>query len=213
MNEKPILFSGQMVRAILEGRKTQTRRILNRVSGEFPNGKITQFGISDTKGYDFTFRDKSMLWHDFKKDDFISRKCPYGGPGTVLWVRETFASGSGYVWYKADCDNGPAHEVCQFPDGSEPAVKWKPSIHMPRRASRINLLVKNVRVERLRDISEEDARAEGVIPIPGGVDYKWLDKPYRSEFATLWNSINEKRGYGWDTNPWVWVVEFERVEL
>lgn len=153
--EKPILFSGEMVNAILAGRKTMTRRVV--------------------------------------KND---AHCPYAS-GDTLWVRETFAvncvGGQDFLFYRAD----------SYPDGD--GAPWKPSIFMPRKYSRITLRITDVRVERLQDISEDDAIAEGIEPDPHVST--WL------KFALLWNRINEERGFGWDTNPWVWVVRFERVEV
>jgi hypothetical protein len=96
-------------------------------------------------------------------------------------------------------------DFCEAGNGNE---KWRPSIHMPRWASRITLEVTDVRVERVQEISEEDAKTEGVTPSIVG---EWWDHlKYRAGFQTLWNSINEKRGFGWDENPWVWVVEFKK---
>ena len=140
-------------------------------------------------------------------------KCRYGQPGDRLWVRETWAKcchshGCSGIYFKTDDLKGAKIE------------KWKPSIHMPRRISRITLEVINVRVERLQDISEDDAMAEGAHPFP------FMDRMFdpetrkmvvdadfhRPRFKTLWDSINSKRGFGWDVNPWVWVIEFRRVK-
>ena len=168
MRERPILFSAPMVRAILAGTKTQTRRVC--------------------KGQ----RELSNV-HDFQID-----RCPYGQLGDRLWVRETWLRHSVNVpndyLYRADHPDdgtiGPAHGG------------WKPSIHMPRWASRITLEITDVRVERLQDISARDAWAEGITPSPD-VD------PYH-EYRDLWESIN---GPGsWDANPWVWAVSFKRID-
>lgn len=130
-------------------------------------------------------------------------KCPYGQVGDVLWVRETWDFGYPYA-YKAD--------------GALPITKWRPSIHMPKAACRLFLRITNVRVERLQDISEEDAIAEGVSRYPKSPIYGY--KNYLHEdmycltavdsFRTLWHSINGEQS--WNDNPWVWVVEFERIE-
>ena len=166
--KKPILFSGEMVKAILDGRKTMTRRVVN-----------PQFTVN------IMADDGSWKW----------LKCPYGKPGDTLWVRETFAvncvGGHDFVFYRADCGS----------DGD--GAKWKPSIFMPRKHSRINLHITEVRAERLQAISEADMMAEGITHDPQIAT--WL------KFASLWNSINEGRGYGWDANPWVWVVSFEKL--
>lgn len=212
VSEKPILMNGAMVRATLRDvdPKSQTRRVIKRISGK---GSISEFGPSDTAGYDWHFRDKRMLWNDVN-EDWLLEHCPYGAPGDHLWVRETWdgvrlTGGSSLVSYRADGDT-PVHD-----DG-----KWRPSIHMPRWASRITLEVTGVRVERVQDISESDALAEGVYAteVYGEEESKAtitsmpprLD--YRSPFKSLWDSINAKRGFGWDVNPHVWVVEFKVIK-
>ena len=123
-------------------------------------------------------------------------KCPYGVPGDWLWVREAFAHdrySEGNYYFKADDKQRP-----------KTASDWHPSIHMSRFASRITLEITNIRVERLTDISVEDARAEGVTPV--GVEGD--GRRWRGGFRDLWDSIYSKKGMGWDRNPWVWVVEF-----
>jgi hypothetical protein len=212
MKETPILFSSEMVRAILDGRKTQTRRIIN------PQPKTI---IKDPRN-----RLPEAFWVDGEK--WI--KCRYGQPGDRLWVRETwrdrwgmayanYGTGNAYpiddvreIEYKAGGNGFFTHGCNLCPD--EPTVKWgewskwRPSIFMPREAARIFLRVTNVRVERLQDISEDDARAEGVRAYgPNNCS----GTSARIAFAELWDSINAKRGYGWDTNPWVWVVKFHRI--
>lgn len=189
MNEHPILFSTPMVQAILEGRKTQTRRV---VKGN-PEGKVP-----------FT-------------DEF---PCPYGHPGDRLWVRETWQKIYERQSDKQRFTEPPsAHNLHLYKtwieyaatprDGQEPP-RWRPSIFMPRSASRITLEIVNVRLERVQDIGEQDAKAEGVTPSGVGNDLDHLK--YRAGFMHLWDTINAKRFYAWDANPWVWVVEFERVE-
>lgn len=193
-----------MVRAILEGRKTQTRRIVKLADGgHAQNEDIPAHGECD--GIVIPPPDYVM---DFSKHfpQWKRMECPYGQPGDRLWVRETHyvesAPGNwytGFILYKAN-------------DEHAPVSKWRPSIHMPRWASRITLEVVSVRVERLHDISEEDAKAEGVhsdaVVTADGSDYRGLFAYDR--FAELWQSIN---GTGsWDANPWVWVVEFKRIK-
>jgi hypothetical protein len=193
MKERPILFNGEMVRAILEGKKTQTRRIVKYIPSL---GEPEQWCHK---------RNKYSLIGDYR------RFCPFGKPGNLLYVRETFGAWPHMMGglqmdtleYRAD------GEYCG--DHAE-NWRWRPSIHMPRWASRIDLVIKNVRIERVNDITEEDAIAEGVKSTTtltdDGLDYTGL---YAAEhFQILWDSINKKRGYGWDKNPWVWVIEFER---
>lgn len=201
MKERPILFSAPMVRAILGGRKTVTRRVCNG-----------QRELSNE--------------HDFRLDC-----CPYGQPGARLWVRETHSIYPAHGQHRADGLRwGPwaGLPTVVLPDGTQIAYfregfdrsdpgRWRPSIHMPRWASRITLEVTRVRVERLQDISEADARAEGAKYHNGfGVGHSgWrhddgdVHLDARSAYARLWNGVN---GAGsWDANPWVWVVEFKRV--
>jgi hypothetical protein len=211
MTERPIIFNGEMVRAILAGRKTQTRRLIKPQplfrEHTFWNSKNNiWFGVDETT--------------KTRGDNF---RCPYGQPGDRLWVKETFAKyqtvqyikrpdgrafdeiGDGQVVYKADgfgpIDATKEHIrlVCDSKDVFIDGDRWKPSILMPRWASRINLEITNVRVERVQDISVDDAVLEGIEPLQGGA---------RVEFMNLWDSINAKRGYGWKKNPWVWVVSF-----
>ena len=190
---KPIIFSTPMVQAILDGKKTQTRRVI-KVDDAPENWKISIAGTSivRTEPYDV--------------------KLPRYEAGDILWVRETFCEvpyehnhvpiKGGHITipkyaYKADSER-------------DYAGIWKPSIHMPREAARIFLRVKTVRVERLQDITEEDAKAEGCID-GKSKDVLKFDLTARDVFAKLWNSINAKRGYRWETNPWVWVYEFEKI--
>lgn len=227
MKERQILFSGPMVRAILEGRKTQTRRVVTDVLGI---GRIHDFGRSDTVGYQWQMRDRRGLWNELRTDGLVER-CPYGQPGGRLWVRETFkeiASGevkNGYgevrygFAYQADAatrwnarptiihdlTGQPATGPMQF----QPRP-WKPSIHMPRRACRLLLEITDVCVERLQDISRSDAAAEGVETWAEGAlsPDGQLEDP-RVQFAMLWESINGADS--WASNPWVWAITFKRV--
>jgi hypothetical protein len=201
MKERPILFNGAMVRAILAGTKTQTRRVVklphqNRLGAWEP----TRFGgprgghLRDGS----TIPEQGGIWHT-RTGDHLG--CPYGQPGDHLWVRETFtAFDDSHIQYRADYRSDPAGEKAH-------GVVWTPSIHMPRLASRITLEIVSVRVERLHDISEADAKAEGT---PKPIQISDDDpRTYRDAFGDLWELIN---GDGsWDANPWVWVVEFKRV--
>lgn len=179
MKEKPIIFSTDMVRAILEGRKTQTRRVVKPQppEGETVHGPQMYEPIEFDK-HDNAYPGKPVFG---AYSETWGVKCPYGKPGDRLWVRETWngTKNTGF-YYRAD----PG--TC--------AGKWKPSIHMPRHACRMYLSIINVRIEPLQYITVGEAKAEGV-------------KNLR-EFAKLWDTINAKRGYSWDMNPWVWVVEF-----
>lgn len=196
MKERPILFKGDMVRAILEGRKTQTRRVVKAFKHLVPALGAELDCIKDVDGA------PSRL--DMAPDNWEC--CPYGQPGDRLWVRESFADESGgtrkfcgnHIYYRADA------EGVDLQGGF-----WTPSIYMPRWASRITLEVTGVRVERLQDISEEDAVDEGVSPRDWRGDNMSPDRA-RKAFRRLWESIN---GPGsWDANPWVWMVEFQRVQ-
>ena len=193
--EKPILFSGEMVKAILDGRKTMTRRVVN-----------PQFTALWGQGIRTGHEDAYSIHVNIMADDGSWKwlKCPYGKPGDLLWVRETWVQWDDGLTYLADSigKNGRENEDskrCRLDYG----VKWRPSIFMPRWASRITLRITGARVERLQAISEADMMAEGITHDPQIAT--WL------KFASLWNSINEGRGYGWDANPWVWVVSFEKL--
>ena len=196
MKERPILFSGPMVRAILEGRKTQTRRVVKGLTpGHAHTGRsLTGLGYPASMG---------KWWAEFLHSEPgspIYVACPYGQPGDRLWVRETWAlhpddGEAGVLWRATD----PGW------DAEGTGLKWRPSIFMPRWASRIELEVTGVRVERVQGISEADAQAEGVAAVQGDPE-DHVDPVDR--FAQVWDGINGKRGHGWDVNPWVWVVEF-----
>ena len=195
MKERPILFSGPMVRAILEGRKTMTRRVVrDLVSVEHLGARHVPMVKHCGNWY---------LPHE---------RSPYGQPGDRLWVRETFSD----TWELGDYPGEPFYKATYLDDwkSHDPqnwAVKWRPSIFMPRSSSRILLEVTAVRVERVQDISERDATAEGCIASNDDLTDGYFDIPARSSFETLWDSINASRGYGWDSNPWVWVVEFKAI--
>ena len=188
---RPILFSGPMVRAILDGHKTQTRRVVK---------------VGDT----IEERDDGTRWPYFTTwthgdDGSPWASCPYGEPGDRLWVRESFVYRSKHdrYYYKADHE---APFTAPYAHGG-----WKPSIHMPRAASRLTLDVTAIRVERLQEISEADAIAEGVLRTGGRAQLQPNHfRPARELFSELWDSINEDRA-PWASNPWVWVVEFSRV--
>lgn len=218
MKERPILFSASMVRAILNGTKTQTRRVVKpqpKKGWDFECppvfGRITS---SHPKNGRFGAFIRRGIGTDFPEIDLIP--CPYGQPGDRLWVRETWAyhvNAIGSVtdedgpWvYAADGGFALQYRLCD---------RWRPSIHMPRVASRITLEVTGVRVERLQDISRADALAEGIVIQPDGGFGLWDGEHYhytdpRESYWSLWESINGPDS--WDANPWVWVVEFKHLE-
>ncbi|EAR7455141.1 hypothetical protein [Salmonella enterica] len=211
MSERGMIFNGEMVRAILDGRKTQTRRPIK--------WKQTRFT-------EIAERDDGSLWpwaEDCERGGDIWFACPYGEIGDRIWVRETWQvihdhiDESSHVEDRTYAPSIPKekdrywHTVYAEHFGDESredrGFPWRPAIHMPRWASRILLEITDVRVERLRDLSEEDAKSEGIIPSAGGVLPGW---EYRINFRDLWMDI-----YGtdnWEANPWVWVIEFKRVE-
>lgn len=218
VKERPIPFNAQMVRAILDGRKTMTRRVVNKLNG---HSHISRFSESDTLGYDFCFRDKEMRLHDITKGRALDL-CPYGKTGNKLWVRETFAHSNMpdgpldkdcSIFYRADYFDDPhGLDGERSPEGKY--RNWKPSMFLPRWASRIDLEITNVKIERLQDISEEDSKKEGVIELDYDYSTYTFDEDLlprstaKAAFESFWDSINAKNGQGWDTNPWVWAIEF-----
>lgn len=199
MKERPILFNGRMVRALLAGTKTQTRRLVK------PQPSILAGDL--------------LCWKDDAlTDDQMAERSPYGKPGDRLWVRETFAkiAGQTQAWIETDYRATYTHGD-RLGDSLGIKKRWTPAIHMPRAASRITLEVTGVRVERLQAISEADAIAEGCTQNHNGY---FLGGPHevsglkqmataRQAYCDLWEHIN---GPGsWSANPWVWVVEFKRV--
>lgn len=222
MAERPILFSGPLVRRILADEKTQTRRLV------------------DERRYKVVDREGVGPWPLFRGPAVPGTewmRCPHGKPGDVLWVRETLRRTGEPPYYGAKyaADDRPLRLVSKG-GHTETDAAWTfgersycPSIHMPRAVARLFLRVTNVRVERLQDISEEDIIAEGVEPYR---DFECCGRPcghlvdgpeccgrpdevvdFKRAWVELWDSINGKRdGASWDANPWVWVVEFERIE-
>ena len=226
MRERPILFSGPMVRALFAGKKTQTRRVYRPRSPE---------------PYELMGEDESgkpwPVWMDPNDGgDYLPVRCPYGEPGDRLWVREKWCPDLGHfghsIAYAAEYEGGererpmsssmPSHERQVWIERWERkhggwsawshAGKWSPGIYLPRWASRLTLEVEAVRVERLMALTEADAAAEGM-------DYSKCGHPdcgptahgRVGTFGKGWDALNGKRGFGWATNPWVWVVTFKRV--
>ncbi|HET7552162.1 MAG TPA: hypothetical protein VFK04_12800 [Gemmatimonadaceae bacterium] len=279
VRERPILFSGEMVRAILGGRKVQTRRVVNPQPPEW----VSEFGYTcftppghiSGRGYW-----KGVPGEEGPAEKFF--RCPYGQPGDRLWVREAWQADTGscnpafpdgplwwhevprslrtsrafrYLYYRADnaivsWDESLAdlpwedRRSAWVPTDKDPdffarELRWRPSIHMPRWASRITLEITDVRVQRVQEISEEDARAEGATQRDAGWSMDWSRVGSLSRFAAAsevkgrdlaplserdialptargafgntWEHLNAKRGYGWDVNPWVWALTFRRV--
>ncbi|MHB8372228.1 MAG: ASCH domain-containing protein [Thermoplasmataceae archaeon] len=229
MTERPIIFSGEMVRAIFEGQKTQTRRPVkpqpNVVHALYGNGKILT----------------NLIFRNGKDGDLLP--CPYGQIGSRLWVKETFClegqverdqeppfSDGRPIQYWDDgvpCSReasehwvqphykatDPTPELAYTDTDGEPTVRWKPSIHMPRWASRITLEITDIRVQRVQEITHGDALAEGVKAFSENFPLQEKVMPLSCHaFANLWNSIYGKKGFGWDANPWVWTITFRRIE-
>lgn len=191
LKERPILFSAPMVRALLAGTKTQTRRILKL-----------------RPGFDIEQRDDARTWPWAEHPDGYAdlwMPCPYGQPGDRLWVRETFLKAD-----KRATGLPPWVYAADYADCDKPKTRWKPSIHMPRVASRITLEITSVRVQRLWNISEADAMAEGAPLSEGDPCPEPEFQSHTLGFFRLWDSINGP--HSWTANPWVWVIDFKRVE-
>lgn len=207
MADRPILFSAPMVRAILAGAKTQTRRLVKpQPTHPHFGGRLPFMLVPDDEGEDLYLHSSCLG---------AAIRCPYGRPGTKLWVREAWRTSPMF-------NDKPPRDLPDFAPlhyGADNALrgawagyglahdgKYRPPMFMPRWASRITLEVTGVRVERLQDISEADAVAEGVLSLP----METRRATPRADFMALWDSIN---GAGsWGANPWVWVLEFRRAK-
>ncbi|CUY61250.1 ASCH domain-containing protein [Serratia marcescens] len=225
MKERPVIFNGEMVRAILDGRKTQTRRVIKvqPESKTFGLRKIIESENASEEGKYYWSLSDALGISRARSNPFL---CPFGQVGDRLWVRETWADvnhdGHPAIAYRADGglrvigeDDGeeedPNLEKYWFAQWYADLISgaegnWRPSIHMPRWASRITLEITAVRVERLNDISEEDAKAEGV---KAGVSPGHEHMMHQVAFSELWQSIYGEES--WGANPWVWVIEFKQV--
>ena len=187
-HERPILFSGDMVRAILRGHKTQTRRPVKRVSTATADGRAPA--------------------------EHTPARCPYGQVGDLLWVRETWA----LVGDSGDARGTP--NACVYRADEQTATthgghRWRPSIHMPRWASRIDLVIQEVRLEPLQALSARDALAEGIAQVSGAVCPEGaMPTPSHEQviqFARCWDDLYARRGRGWAANPMVWVIAFRMM--
>lgn len=232
MKERPILFNTEMVKAILEGRKTQTRRVIKPKSKALHDDNVAcivhrESGDKWYQDHVFSMRGKHGVWEDYTLEGFLAL-CPFGQVGGRLWVRETFRL--------FDPDECPHSDFpCGCPNWGTPLYrashdcfdgeKWKPSIHMPRSASRILLEITSIRVERLNDISRADAVKEGIETLMVDCSRDGLKTTYKDytshnnaitrnnpidSFRTLWESVNGADS--WGKNPWVWAVEFKVIQ-
>ena len=210
-------MSGSHPLDILEGRKTMTRRTwgLEKINKN-PDEWVSPFQL--------TVDPQIWTWRSIETGEVITIKCPYGGPGDGLWVRETWAAiklhddlaprdipRTSPIWYrqKEEARIG-LREINPWPEGN--IGKWRPSMFMPRWASRIVREITEVRAERVQDISEEDSKAEGVQVVDTTTNGMYSPPNYpdihRDIFMGLWDSLNAKRGHGWDKNDWVWAISF-----
>lgn len=224
MKERPIIFNSAEVRAILDGRKTMMRRVIKPQPFEIPY-------LDRHENIE-----SACFWrYGEEREDWPTPKdCPFGQPGDRLWVRETWRASNPVAGW-VDCQYKAGMNRLVYLKGKEYKQaerfgmhrsiqdKWTSPVLMPRWASRIMLEIINVHVERLQDISEEDALGEGIRRIPHGMDGDYFHFS-RTEadpqnwcfpddaFRELWDKLYTKRSYGWDTNPWVWVIGFKQVE-
>ena len=222
MKERPIIFSTESVRAILDGRKTQTRRAVKPQIDDWEPYRSPEWYTQTAIDRDGMEVPGKEVFGVSSEDGEHGRVCPFGAPGDRLWVREAFvcegcpkccagipALGGNctceeYVLY-GDTVPVPAIYPPQKPKLTSP-------VFMPRKFSRLTLEITDVRCERLHDISWDDCIQEGTFQFHGYRDEHGIRSEGKRLFAEMWNTINAKRGFSWDTNPWVWVIEFKRVE-
>lgn len=216
MTERPILFSGQMVRALLAGTKTQTRRVMSMQPGECASVHVERFNqtVVDRHGDEQPGPEVFGAWWD---DGERGLRCPYGQPGDRLWVRESF-SGPHHQERHPPRDWHSTDPIHYWADGNPEYGDWtkpRPGMFMPRWACRLVLEITEVRVQRLQSISEQDAQAEGIERVGDANWMDYLDHPFndftlpRRSFQSLWASINGADS--WAANPWVWAVSFKAV--
>jgi hypothetical protein len=220
MSERPILFSSSMVRAILDGRKTQTRRVITK-------GIVGRLMSGDQRLWPYVA--------DSRPGKTLPIPCPYGVHGDRLWVKEAWdvaawrpgcvdirypgtgdeltVASVGDVTLASFIDGLGKDEKAWFAKGHKPRCPFRrrSPLFMPRWASRITLEVTEIRVERVKDITDEYAKSEGVQPLNGLIAIGNEESLYRIPFIGLWDSINAKRGHSWQSNPWVWCVSFKRI--
>jgi len=214
VKERPIIMSTEMVKTILDGRKTQTRRVVKdkhysrwQIDNGIPHNGQDSI-VVDIDGETIIPISYLKVIYDEQADRVGGRIfCPYGSVGDRLWVKETWVEQSGDIYFKADWgEDKPVSMVCDN-------IKWRSPLFMPRWASRITLEITGIRVERLQEITEEDAIAEGMLPegtlLPNLIHS--ADNPIE-QFAQLWDSLNAKRGYSWESNCWVWCISFRKIE-
>lgn len=225
MKERPILFSTPMVQAILAGNKTQTRRIIKSPAKNMQESgqEVIKRNPDNDPWYKdriWSMRTQQGLWGDYTNKQFLEF-CPYGQIGDQLWVRETWQpwkrTNIEYdEWEPLPVSRFEEADSIEYRASSDSLGPWKPSIHMPRSESRIQLEITNIRVERLQDISEADAKAEGInhcpkrIVKPHSNPVEYIEVSAKDYFQDLWESINGPES--WTANPWVWVIEFKRLD-
>ena len=215
MKERPIIFSNEMVLAILEGRKTQTRRVIKPQPYQ-PTLEYRRMPPVFLESGEWGWSLDGEIAGPFIR-------CPYGQPGDRLWVKEVWRpirvgpNKVTYIEYRAD--GARIYKDHTYQPSWSKEEPWRSSLFMPRKYSRIDLEITNIRAERLQDISEEDAKAEGITG-PFDVGYPAYRMPGDSKprysrpsgaFEDYWNLLNAKRGFGWSVNPWVWALSFKRV--
>ena len=218
MKERPIIFSGEMVRAVLDGRKTQTRRVVKfrhhtakLLGQQFEHTQLKAAYPARVNGWVFwsnSFTDAEKITTQQYEHGL---PCPYGVSGDRLWVKENFYV-QPWIW-EWDHKLQPVHYAASSPKEQVEDYILKPSIFMPRWASRIMLEINGVRVERLQNMSLEDCTAEGVAQYTFAKGVLSDNPPDpRWKFIELWNRINAKSGWSWESNPWVWAIKFRMLE-
>ena len=211
MNSRPLLFTGENIRAIYKNRKTMTRRVIRPQPSD---GGLDCCTAGD--GEFSAWQDPGLLLEEHSEDGGpCQRICPYGVTGDLLWVRETWGAWP-YAGGGVQLDSVRYRATDNPPEDLHNAWRWRPSIHMPRELSRLTLRIINVRVERVQDITPKDCVAEGIRLVVGDVGKVMIGENMvhgtpRPLFERLWDSINGPRGFWWKDNYWVWVVEWDKV--
>jgi len=225
MTDRPIIMTGESVRAILQGTKTQTRRVMKPQASHDARWCAPGTLDGDTIDAYFLHPDSWTAWESYAVGDYggppyettidLAIRCPYGVAGDKLYVKETWAhdcphcddpqcGNSDHIWYRAS----EAPIVAESFAGS---ARWRSSMFMPRWASRLTLEIVKVKVERLQDISDGDAIAEGVPDFSSPKLSPYMAMGVRAWYSDLWDSLNAKRGYPWAASPWIWAIEFKKV--